>query len=268
MIMAENPGTTDHIYGSGEKSVINNAAGDRKGRPGQPLKANPSYEGGDNDPSTDKIYMDPREKGKKGQAVLTQGPSTMRAAAAPTLVLKSEAELGGIMDMALDQLRDGHAKVIIHVTDAHLQRQLEARLDMAVARERIDKTHRDRIKVGRPVDLLEAAVPEPVTAQAASDDLAAGIDPGAYVRGDLPENAIEQAGLAGTPAMEKEIIGDEPPGQMEKEMIDAASEVASPSMPEDDDEDDMDDLDGEATALTADDLDDGDDLDDLSEPEE
>ena len=225
---------TNHIYASGQPSVIQNSGGDRHGRPGDPLKANPSFDPNKEDAGADKYYRNVAGSGaavpnKKADTVSIYSPQSTTP-----LMLSNESELGGVLDLSLDRVRAGQRKVIVQVTDADLTRRLKARLDMAQARGSIDMKQRKAIQVGRPVNMLDAAVPTgltpeeveaklpdrtPTTAAAAEEDLALDVDPMAYVNGDLDEDVLDpvaaqpiEGGLAASPALEEAVkVADDAP---------------------------------------------------------
>lgn len=213
---------TDHIYGSGNRSVIQNAAGDRRGRPGEPLRANPSFTPDADNESTDKYYANMPGSGGAVAPSPNETKPVMHPESTTPLTLSNEADLGGVLDLAIDRVRSGQRQVLIQVTDADLERRLAARLDMAQARESIDAGQRQAIRVGRPVNLLDAVVEpptekgltekevekmlpdrKPTTVAATEEDLALDIDVDAFVNGEVPEEALDAPildGLAGTPA--------------------------------------------------------------------
>jgi hypothetical protein len=227
--MSDNPKNTNHIYGSGDKSVIDNRHGDRKGRLGDPLKANPNYKTNKDNPSTDKYYRNQEEGGALVQPnSQTTVQSFMHPESTAPITLTNEADMGGVYDLIMGRLRAGQAQVLVQVTDANLERRLDARLDMAQARQQIEQRQRAAVKIGRPASLLQATVAAPTTEQEADDDLASDIDPRAYVDGDLPEDAIETTGVA---VLDEEENLDEAP----------EADAGEPEDPGDDDDDDDDD---------------------------
>jgi hypothetical protein len=184
------------------------------------------------------------------------------------LMLSNEADLGGVLDLALDRVRAGQRQVLIQVTDADLERRLEARLDMAQARESIDATQRQAIQVGRPVNLLTAAEPtgltdeeveaaitpkEPTSVMASEDDLALDVDVDAFVNGDIPEEALDApilGGLAGTAVSPPDGSSDRPPTVMEEiaaeedqRAVDAVDATLAAANEEDDTDDEEENLD-------------------------
>ncbi len=251
---------TDHIYGSGQPSVIQNAAADRRGRPGDPLRANPSFTPDVDNESTDKYYAN--MPGSDGAVVATpdETKSVMHPKSTTPLMLSNEADLGGVLDLAIDRVRSGQRQVLIQVTDADLERRLEARLDMAQARESIDATQRQAIRVGRPVNLLDAVVEpptekgltekeveemlpdrEPTSTVASEEDLALDIDPEAFVNGEIPEEALDApilAGLAGTPVKRANTVTEDILAEEDKKAIASIDATLAAANEEDDTDDD------------------------------
>jgi len=255
--MSDHPKNTNHIYGSNNKSVVDNRHGDRKGRPGQPLKANPSYLTNKDNPSADKYYRNPTEGGQEVAPNSNVSTSSyLHPQSTAPLSLTNEADMGGVFDLILGRLRSGQAKVIVQVTDANLERRLDARLDMAQARQQIDNRQRAAVQIGRPAALSAATVaaptPTPTTERQADDDLASDIDPEAYVNGELPEDAIDtnasavaviEGPEAGTD--EGEDLGEEPGPEGEPGEPQASDGDGGDDDDDDDDGDDGDDDDDE-----------------------
>lgn len=222
---------TDHIYGSGNRSVVDNNMADRKGRPGEPVLANPSYDGSINKSSADKYY---RNLGSQGSAVMQPVAVGVGSANEPDIVLADESEFGGVVDKALERVRATNRPVKIQVLNTGLSKRLGAQFDMLQHKESISAVQRQLIVIGRPVELMDAQAVEslitdktPTTAAPADDDLATGLDMDAYIKGELADDVLDPAPAAQVEDTDDEDTDDDPAAGL-------TGTVAASKEPEDD----------------------------------
>jgi hypothetical protein len=202
--MAEPNQGTNHIYASGDRSVIDKNVGDRKGRHGEPLPSNPSYKGDGDDTSANKYYANLKGKGPNVNILAPTGGSR----AVEPLVVGEDGDFGGVLDQAVTLAREGYRLVPVQIYDAQVERRFNAQLDMLLARERLTPEMRASIKVGRPAALANVADPsEGLTAEEIEDKIIPNeptkeatavtdgdlddLDMESFVNGDLPEDTLE-----------------------------------------------------------------------------
>jgi hypothetical protein len=267
-IMAGPLGDGDSPYRSGQRSAIDNSGSDRRGRPGDPLKANPSATLHRDNQNTNKYYA---EAVGEGAAVPESGGAAPGGGGRPVepgapvqntqpLLLENESDVSKIRGRIIQRLEAGQDRVVVQLGSddpGKLQRLLRTQLDLAVAREQItEEQYRDVYFAGAPAKAPPKAEQVP---EAADDELPDDFD--AFVKRtdeqseedpvDAEHARIEeetaamneaQAGLDATPAPEAEDGADD------EDDGDSADDTDE----DDTDEDDVDEDDGDSGEDAAD----------------
>lgn len=262
--MAEPHQSTDKTYASGHRSALQHSAADSRGRPGDPVRANPSQNLSSANRSTDKYYAN-----AQGQGPTVQGSTTLpveHPQSTAAIRLTSESEVVVQRDAIIERLKAGNPRVVIEIEAkdvVSLERLMRTQLELAVARGRITRDQFLRILYSRVTEDLPAeavaegtpyvteAPPDPdlVPVAEVEDDLAVGVDMEAFVKG---ADAAPATGLEGTPVVETESDEDE-----DAEAVAALDRSAA--APEEEDVDDPDE---------DEDVDDPDEDEDVDDPEE
>ncbi|MHC4608798.1 MAG: hypothetical protein ACYS7M_00440 [Planctomycetota bacterium] len=160
---------TDGVYGSGNRSAIQQTNADRKGRPGTPLKSNPTPTYNPQDQHPEKYYAANPRSAQPGGVIKQEAPVAMpeiREGVAK-IQMKNETDVNRVRDQAIDAVRRGaRAVVIVDGEDnAKLERLLRTQMELSVARQQLTEgQYRDvyfNMGVGMPdVDGLIDEIPE------------------------------------------------------------------------------------------------------------
>lgn len=170
---------TDSIYGSGNRSALQHTNADRRGRPGEPLRANATVSPDPHNSSTDKYYANqnapktPMPEAELKAPVIREGVARF--------VLKSEVDVNEVRDQAILALHK-EARVVITVTGDNvesLERLLRTQMNLAVTRERITE--------GQYREMYFTAGVEMTDAESLIDDIPEAEDDGDPMANDIED---------------------------------------------------------------------------------
>jgi hypothetical protein len=145
------------IYGSGQKSVINNSfPAARRGAIGDPIRANRSAAQGLNDSSTDQYYRSGGSKQSPSVPGLLVSPDGHGSAARPVAGAAWSAEAGIIRPLEVhdrfairnaaarivELLNQNQPRVLVQVADPGFETDIRMHLNLAVGREELKDRYR------------------------------------------------------------------------------------------------------------------------------